>query len=416
MRDGIPDIAAVMVSTSNLGTSTIAVFLGKGDGTFQSARMFPLQSTAYYMAGIVTGDWNGDGKLDIAAVTGSDNTSIQILLGDGTGNFTEMSTLPSTEDEPVYLVSADLNGDGKPDLVVAHCCGQGDATYLFGNGDGTFQHEYELLTGNSPAAVAVTATGANATIVSALNGGAALTAIELEATSPAPSRNVSAASATITAVAPVSIATLYGVNLATGTAAAASANLTSLKGTSVSLNDSSNAQQTAPLFYVFPGQINYLVPAGTAPGPAAVTVTNGSGLQGSVAAQVVNVAPGIFQLNASGLAAAIVLILGPGGAQSFANVYQVGPSNSITAQPINLTAGQVYLELYGTGIRNASSVSVTVGGQSVPVLSSGAQGTYPGLDQVNIGPLPASLAGKGNVNIVLTADGQTANTVNVTIH
>jgi uncharacterized protein (TIGR03437 family) len=55
------------------------------------------------------------------------------------------------------------------------------------------------------------------------------------------------------------------------------------------------------------------------------------------------------------------------------------------------------------------------GGQTVPVLSSGAQGGILGLDQVNIGPLPASLAGKGSVNIVLAADGQTANTVNVTI-
>jgi uncharacterized protein (TIGR03437 family) len=72
--------------------------------------------------------------------------------------------------------------------------------------------------------------------------------------------------------------------------------------------------------------------------------------------------------------------------------------------------------VYIQGLKNVgfSSVSVTVGGQSVPVLSSGAQGAYPGLDQVNIGPLPESLAGQGQTKISLTADGQTANAANVT--
>jgi uncharacterized protein (TIGR03437 family) len=71
--------------------------------------------------------------------------------------------------------------------------------------------------------------------------------------------------------------------------------------------------------------------------------------------------------------------------------------------------------MYGTGIRNAKNVTVTVGGLSVPVTYSGAAPGFAGEDQVNIGPLPLSLAGKGSVNILLTADGQAANTVNVTI-
>ena len=51
----------------------------------------------------------------------------------------------------------------------------------------------------------------------------------------------------------------------------------------------------------------------------------------------------------------------------------------------------------------------------MPALYSGPAPGFAGLDQVNIGPLPQSLAGAGNANIVLTADGQAANTVNVTI-
>jgi uncharacterized protein (TIGR03437 family) len=69
--------------------------------------------------------------------------------------------------------------------------------------------------------------------------------------------------------------------------------------------------------------------------------------------------------------------------------------------------------MYGTGIRNANNVTASVGGLSVPVLYAGPAPDFAGEDQVNIGPLPQALAGAGSVNIVLTADGQAANTVNV---
>jgi uncharacterized protein (TIGR03437 family) len=125
-----------------------------------------------------------------------------------------------------------------------------------------------------------------------------------------------------------------------------------------------------------------------------------------------NSAPGIFQLNSSGLAAAEALVIN-GSNQTFEQVYQVG--SGIVPLPIDLSQGQVYLVVYGTGIRNAKDVTVSVGGQSVPVPFFGAQGTYAGEDQIDVGPLPGSLAGKGNVIIALTADGQAANTVTVEI-
>ena len=87
-------------------------------------------------------------------------------------------------------------------------------------------------------------------------------------------------------------------------------------------------------------------------------------------------------------------------------------SQTYVANPINLSAGDpVYLVLYGTGIRHAASAVANVNGVGVPVAYFGAQSQYPGLDQVNLGPLPASLAGAGRVNIVITADGEAANTV-----
>jgi uncharacterized protein (TIGR03437 family) len=411
--DGIPDLAAVLLTGVNQGSATLAVFLGKGDGTFQSPRTFALNGSASSLSkvigsqsGIVIGDWNGDGKPDIAAVSqASGQTNIDVLLGDGTGNFKEVATLPATQDAPVYVATADLNGDGKPDLVVAHLGGEG--TYLLGNGDGTFQAEGQLPTGTSPMGLAIISTSTYNDIISADNVGA-LTAVILPVASFTPQVTmngvVSAASGTIASVAPASIATIYGANLAAAVGDT---------GTSVNITDSSGAQQSCSLFYVSPGQINFLVPASTALGTALVTVTNSIG-QGSASVPVVHVSPGLFELNAASLAAAVVQTVEPDHSVTYASVYQVDASNNIIALPINLSDGQVYLELYGTGIRNTPSVSVQVGGKSVPVLSSGAQGQYLGLDQVNIGPLPASLAGSGQTNIVLTAGGQAANTVNVT--
>jgi uncharacterized protein (TIGR03437 family) len=124
----------------------------------------------------------------------------------------------------------------------------------------------------------------------------------------------------------------------------------------------------------------------------------------------------LFPLNSSGLVAALVLPELSGVQQPLQPVYQLSGSN-IVALPVNVANAneQIYLELYGTGIRNAAAVTVTVGGVSVPVLYAGAAPGNVGEDQVNIGPLPTSLARSGSVNIILTADGQTANIVNITI-
>ena len=77
----------------------------------------------------------------------------------------------------------------------------------------------------------------------------------------------------------------------------------------------------------------------------------------------------------------------------------------------------MYLTLYGTGIRNRSSlanVTVTIHGTNVPVLYAGLQPDFPGLDQVNVA-LTLNLRGSGESNVVLTVDGQTSNTVTVNI-
>jgi uncharacterized protein (TIGR03437 family) len=208
-----------------------------------------------------------------------------------------------------------------------------------------------------------------------------------------------------------------GANLATGTASASGLPLpTSLDGTTVTVTDSAGVARVAPLFYVSPVQVNFEIPANTATGVASVSVQSQSGTAQAATIYIGSVSPGLFELNGSGLVAAWVLPVISGTQQALQPVYQIA-SGSVVPLPINLgpSTDQIYLEMYGTGIRNASNVTASVGSLSVPVLFAGAAPGFAGEDQVNIGPLPPSLAGAGSVNIVLTADGQAANTVNVTI-
>jgi uncharacterized protein (TIGR03437 family) len=214
--------------------------------------------------------------------------------------------------------------------------------------------------------------------------------------------------------APQAIVAAFGTNLTVGTEPATTIPLPiTLSGTSITITDSAGVTRPAPLYYVSPLQVNYEIPADTALGAATVTMTPTSGLPGTETIQIGNVSPGLFQLNSSGLAAAWALPIVNGVQQPLEPVYQLSGTNIV---PLAVNLGEpTYLELYGTGIRNASNVSVTVGGEDVPVLFAGAAPDEVGEDQVNIGPLPTSLIGKGSVDIVLTADTLVANTVNITI-
>ncbi len=231
-----------------------------------------------------------------------------------------------------------------------------------------------------------------------------------------PFGNVSAASFQGGPVTAESIVTALGFDLATASAQSTPQPVTSLGGTTVTVVDSTGTSRLAPLFYVSPNQVNYEIPAGTAPGVAIVTVKSGDGVLSVAPLDIAAVAPGIFTLNATGLAAAYAFRIS-GGNQTYENVYQVDSTNSVVPRPIDLgpSGDQVYLLLYGTGLRAAANVSVTIGGVTVPVIFSGSQGQFPGEDQVNAGPIPRSLTGSGNVTVVLTADGHVANSVAVTI-
>ena len=228
-------------------------------------------------------------------------------------------------------------------------------------------------------------------------------------------------------VAPDSIVAAWGSNLAPSTFTANSSSpdgqpvvlpLT-LGPVSLSIKDSGGNTIQPTLYMVSSGQINYLVPATAKLGPATLTVNTGTAtFTGPVS--ISNVAPALFSADASGMGVALgnVVRVTTGGVVTNDTIFQ--GTGTLTPKPINLTLSPtdgVYLVLYGTGIRRRSlnPVIATIGGIRVPVLYAGAQSQYPGFDQVNIGPLPASLVGKGVTDLILTVDGVPANTLKLSV-
>jgi len=225
-----------------------------------------------------------------------------------------------------------------------------------------------------------------------------------------------------TVVASGSIASAFGKQIGASTEAAHSLPLqTTLGGVSVSVMDSAKVSRLAPLFYVSPNQINFVVPDATATGMATVTIMNGDPMPPSTMVLVTAVAPGLFTANSqgTGVAAAIAIrrIIAT-QTDTEVPVFHCD-ANACSSAPIDLDdASNVFLELFGTGIRGRTSlanVHATIGGTAVVVLFAGAQGQFPGLDQVNL-MLPLTLKAKGETDVVLTVDGQVANKVRVNIH
>lgn len=150
-----------LVFASISGSGVLGAVLGNGNGTFQAPVFYPSAGlhTPDYVA---TGDLNGDGKLDV--VSGSFNTTgntgnVQVLLGNGNGTFQAPRLYASGS--IYYLVMADVNKDGKLDVLTANFYGS-TAGVLLGNGDGTLQAEAAYSTGSGSTPYALAAADVNA--------------------------------------------------------------------------------------------------------------------------------------------------------------------------------------------------------------------------------------------------------------
>jgi len=233
---------------------------------------------------------------------------------------------------------------------------------------------------------------------------------------------VGSSAAAVSVVAPGSLGSIYGPNLAQTTQQATVAPLpSSLGGVSIKVTDAAGNSGAASLLYVSPGQINFQMPTGMATGVATFTIGNGSTTPVTAIGAVGQVGPTLFSMNGTGtgpVAATAVSITGSNPAiTSPVSLYNCG-SLPCQALPVDLSgSAPVFLTLYGTGIRNRSSldnVLVTINGISLPALYAGPQPSFAGLDQINVQLTPA-LSGSGMANIVVKVDQHQANAVSLDI-
>jgi fibronectin type 3 domain-containing protein len=149
-KDGKLDLAA-----TNPSSDTVSILIGNGDGSFQAPVAYATGNLGDHPIAVTAFDFNGDGNLDLA-VTNLNAKTVAILLGNGGGTFqaaVPYSTTTGFFIGPSAMTTGDFNGDGKIDLAITD---QDDntASILLGNGDGTFQSPLDFPTGNFAVGVA----------------------------------------------------------------------------------------------------------------------------------------------------------------------------------------------------------------------------------------------------------------------
>lgn len=219
-------------------------------------------------------------------------------------------------------------------------------------------------------------------------------------------------------IAPDSIAVAFAAaRMASGIREADTVPLpTGILGTRVSVRDSSGVVRDQGLFFVAPQQLNFLLHPQTALGRGSVTIY----LQDKIVAlgtiEVVRTSPGLFTQNSTGEGVPAAYALLVSGEKSTGVAISAYNQLQSTWLPVPIDLGSpedlVFLVLFGSGLRGGTGVSgitATISEKPVPIQYIGADGYFAGLDQLNIGPLPRSLAGVGLVDLVISVDGKRAN-------
>jgi uncharacterized protein (TIGR03437 family) len=189
----------------------------------------------------------------------------------------------------------------------------------------------------------------------------------------------------------------------------------------VSVTDAAGNTFQAPVVGTAPGQVNFVVPDGIAPGRANFTFASNNGAAISFNATIKPVAPALFTMNGTGMgvaqAWAVAVSNDNPAVQTAVPVYQCGDSGC-TAVPIPIPDNATtFVMLFATGVRNRTSldnVNATFNGIAVPVTYAGPVAGIPGLDQITMQLIPA-LRGIGEANVAVTADGQISNTVTISL-
>jgi len=215
------------------------------------------------------------------------------------------------------------------------------------------------------------------------------------------------------------IVTLFGLHLADFTEIGLPPLGNQRGGASVDITDSQGVTRSCLMYLASVGQsfdqLNFIVADATATGPATLTVRRASGGSHSIAINVVGAAPGVFTANASGSGFPAANIL------RFVDGVQTPAPPAlppvVSAAPIDLGPAnhQVFLSLFLTGIRNGSSVQITINGVPMTtIFGPAASSEFDGLDQLNA-LIDRGLIGQGLVNVVVTIDGVVANIVQINL-
>jgi uncharacterized protein (TIGR03437 family) len=422
--------AGSLPTLTNAANATITIPAGFPTVLAKSATMFPFgiwfaNATTLYVAD------EGDGVAADAA--GSKTAGLQKwILTNGTWQLAYVLqnglNLGQQYSIPGYPASLNPATDGLRNL-----CGKvnfdGTVTIwavtstVSASGDqGADPNKLVMITDTLANTSASNAASESFTTLRTANYGEVLRGVALTPVSNSAMANVpfitSVANPGATAIAPASLAAANGQNLAAGYPGPIFGLFpTVFDGTTVTITDSNGKSWPAPMFYVSPTEVDFEVPAGVATGAAKVAITS-NGVSQTASVQIAPVAPGLFTINSSGLAAAYAIRVASNGSQTPEQVYSINSDGAVVAAPVSLGSAtdKVILVLYGTGIAAAGTAgtTVTVNGTAATVAYAGPQGGTPGYDQVNV-VLPASLAGKGNVNVQLTANGVASNPVQLTI-
>jgi uncharacterized protein (TIGR03437 family) len=373
-----------------------------------SACSWTVTSTAPWLRLVSSRSGSGDGSIQFSADTNLDSNSrvgvlsldngqLHFVNQDGSGSFLALSPLAASPcgNQPVNF-AASWVAQTSVEIRLASPNGQSigqfparGSTLLPGISDGTLI--YLLPQGSSQVLAS-----ARAAVLPA------------NCTSPAisPLGIVNAASFASISLAPAAFGTIRGSNLSVATAQTSGLPYpTTLGGVSVVISG-----VACPLSFVSPSQINFVVPSDLPVGRHLLTI-------GSASSDVIvtSVSPGIFTLsaNGAGVPLASLIAVTSDGANVPLSPYQCG-SNGCGIAPIALpdNVTGLYIVLYGTGIRNAKSISGVVGQVAAQVPFYGAHPQFPGLDQVNL--LVTNTAGlTGHQQVSLQVDGVVSNLVDL---
>jgi uncharacterized protein (TIGR03437 family) len=386
--DGKPDL--VLRSNITIQSSGVAIMLNQGGGSFGTPLNIANAAPGFFS--VVTADFTGDGKVDIGVFNdGSEVSPLQIFLGNGDGTF---QALPPRVILVGVLFAADMNGDGKADLVQMDSSG---VIISLSNGDGTFQTLPPIAT--NPAIQFVTPVDLNGGgkpdlagfLASSYVVGNPVTIGVLINTTIIPATTGAANGASFVAGEPLTagaLASVFGNGFASSNVYASAIPLpTTLGNASVTIGGF-----PAPLLFVSSQQINLQVPWEVSGTTADIVVTVNGNALAPFQAHIGPVSPGVFTAQ-SGTGQAIAI--NPDGSLA-------GPEGSIPGTALHPAKVGDALVILATGLgpvtpkiadgHNASDAlrdtlttpKVMIGGEPATVSFSGLSPQFVGLNQINV--------------------------------